>query len=511
MKRFKLMVIFAMFMVNFAHSQQKVIVKVVDKCAIINNNTEFYDRLFFNCEELNNLFMRYELPNLRQAYFNANKFTQSYERDELLKFYEFDLTDLNKSIIDSLSNDVYKSLVFSLEISDVAVPTYTPNDFTNSNPNFNQSSHLELINAKLAWDISKGDNFDKIAILECCNSFDINHPDLISNISFTDIPNDALKLGDDHGTTVAGAASAATDNGIGISSIGFNSKLMLYSGINKNWYDLMLKAANDGARIISCSWRLCNYVQSQQDVINFLTKQNVLVVASAGNPSNKCATPPNHYSYPASYDNVLSVSSVGHIFDYGVIDPIFGPNNWKDVHEEIPGNPQTAHVSNDRVDIVAPGYNIYSTSNNNSYSGNWGTSYSAPIISGTLALLLAVNPTLNPTDLTNIIKSTAKDIYSIPENMKYIGKLGAGRVDAFEAVKKALKHPGGANFRKVESNECLKRLVSYYGFQQNFNAGVVNYSWQVEGSGFEILSNTNDQTIRLRIDPTASFTLKLTI
>ena len=71
------------------------------------------------------------------------------------------------------------------------------------------------------------------------------------------------------------------------------------------------------------------------------------------------------------------------------------------------------------------------------YSIENGSSFAAAIVSGVCALMYSVNPALTPLEVEDIIKSTAADIYSIPENTEYKGLLGAGRIDAYKAVKKA--------------------------------------------------------------------------
>lgn len=46
----------------------------------------------------------------------------------------------------------------------------------------------------------------------------------------------------------------------------------------------------------------------------------------------------------------------------------------------------------------------------------------------------SVNPQLTPDELENVLKSTCDDIYSVPGNENYAGKLGAGRINAHEAI-----------------------------------------------------------------------------
>ncbi|MBK9354223.1 MAG: S8 family serine peptidase [Bacteroidetes bacterium] len=75
----------------------------------------------------------------------------------------------------------------------------------------------------------------------------------------------------------------------------------------------------------------------------------------------------------------------------------------------------------------------------NLYKEENGTSFASPMVAGVAGLMLSVNPCLKPHEIESILKSTASNIYSIPENVQYAGQLGAGRVDAFEAVKRLIK------------------------------------------------------------------------
>ena len=73
-------------------------------------------------------------------------------------------------------------------------------------------------------------------------------------------------------------------------------------------------------------------------------------------------------------------------------------------------------------DITAPGMGI---------GGESGTSFAAPHVTGTIALMLNANPDLSVDEVESILKKTAKPLGFPHPNNKY----GWGRVDALEAVK----------------------------------------------------------------------------
>ena len=131
-----------------------------------------------------------------------------------------------------------------------------------------------------------------------------NHPDLIDEIIYNNPTNNMGPQG--HGTAVAITAAGATNNGVGISSIGYDTKLALYQ-MN---FDEVLAASYAGARVINMSWTSsCDFQQYAQDVINEVYNNGTFLVASAGNGTS--CNGPLSFVYPASYDHVFSVTSVG--------------------------------------------------------------------------------------------------------------------------------------------------------------------------------------------------------
>ncbi|NIR92483.1 MAG: S8 family serine peptidase, partial [Gammaproteobacteria bacterium] len=118
-----------------------------------------------------------------------------------------------------------------------------------------------------------------------------------------------------HGTHVAGCASAATNNGVGIAAVGFNAKIMPVKVSFDDDFDcpspgvyadaaVYLYAAKSGADIINCSYGGGNYSGVIQSAINVAhDTYGCVIVAAAGN-SNSSST-----HYPSGYQNVVSVAS----------------------------------------------------------------------------------------------------------------------------------------------------------------------------------------------------------
>lgn len=327
-------------------------------------------------------------------------------------------------IINELNNyQNYFPLVIETYVPQVL---YTPNDYNYPAGSSNPHKNLDLINIKDAWDYTHGDSNIKIGISD--TPIRQTHEDLVgkvtSLVSYT--------YSDSHGTAVASHAAANTDNGLGIPGTGFNSKVLYnYTGV-----DRLLELSQNGARIVNASWlSTCSYNSIEQAVIDEIHKNGTVIIAAAGN-GGTCGGPFN-YVYPASYNHVIAISSVGYE-DVGYMYNNL-PVGWRDRVEQVIGDPSTTHQTNDLVDLSVAGFNVLGATadNDSSYGGAWGTSLSAPQVSGIVALLFSVNNCLNTDEIESILKLTSFNTESIPENLPFVGKIGAGRIEAGKATKMA--------------------------------------------------------------------------
>jgi len=354
--------------------------------------------------------------------------------------------------VEAFINQLYATGFFELVEPDyIDQLHYATND-----PEKAKQYYLGKIRAIDAWDLTKGSEEIIIGIVD--SGGDMDHPDLQSKIyidpaepidgidndndgfidnnsgwDFMGIDtlnvNDPDFLGDNdasnpngglgsHGSNVAGCAAAATDNGIGISGVGFKTKILFTKhaadnqGADKRGiyrgYTGILYMATHGAKIINCSWGGTFRSQINQDVITHVTLDlGCLVVASAGNENTAAS------SYPASYDHVLSVAA----------------SNSTDVRASFSNFGKT-------VDIIAPGVGIYTTAFNNTYESVDGTSFSSPITAGAAALVLAKNPTFTATQVGEQLRVTADETVYTKNTAFYARKLGKGRLDVLKALTK---------------------------------------------------------------------------
>ncbi len=373
-------------------------------------------------------------PSFNKAIDNLNiqsieKALPSSRSIKLQQVYEIECECDEVDLYTTLTNNVQD--LSGIEYAPKYQTLDIPNDYTSI---ISPSAYaLDLINAPAAWDITHGDPSIHVAISD--QNFYSNHPDLIDEIIYYDASN---TFSQGHGTAVAICAAGATNNGVGISSIGYDTKLALYQ-MN---FDEVLAASYAGARVINMSWlSSCDFQQYVQDVINEVYNNGTFLVAAAGNGTS--CNGPTSFVYPASYNHVFSVTSVG-------------PNNN---HEKIIGNINSTHQHNSEVDLSAPGYNVLISA-----APGWnlffsGSSFAAPYVTGTVGLMLAVNPNLTNDDIEEILKSSS--FYVDDVNPSYAGLIGAGRLDAHSAVAMAL----GSNCNLVV--DAGNDQTSYFGYQPN--------------------------------------------
>lgn len=186
-----------------------------------------------------------------------------------------------------------------------------------------------------------------------------------------------------HGTLVAGCASAVTNNDRGVAGAGYHTRLILTKcapdssgSMLYDVYDAMRYAVDRGARILNLSWGASESelapgeLPLMEEAIAYARSNNVLVVASAGNDGLFLGRNP---FYPADLPGVMSV----------------GASN---------SNNNAAGFSNygAGVTLFAAGQAVLSTSSGDSYQPANGTSFSAPIVSGAAALVMALHPDWTP-------------------------------------------------------------------------------------------------------------------
>jgi len=138
-------------------------------------------------------------------------------------------------------------------------------------------------------------------------------------------------------------------------------------------------------------------------------------VAAAGNGST-CGNP-DALVYPAAYNQVFAVTSVGN----------------QDNIEKVIGNPSTRHQTNLSVDLCAPGHNVPLTPAPGRYTYSSGSSFASPYVTGTVALMLSLKEDLTNSEIDSILRVSATNIDQL--NPNYVGRIGSGRLNSGEALR----------------------------------------------------------------------------
>lgn len=342
----------------------------------------------------------------------------------------------NKGLFETINSFNKRSDVIFAENSEIGVndALYVPNDtsFSKLWGLYNRGQTLDGItgtndadiDATLAWNDERGDKNVIIAVID--TGVDYNHQDLKNNIlsrgnedwNFASGSSSDPMDTDIHGTHVAGT-TAAVDNQIGVIGVAPKCSIMpirinLTSGMNANRADAINYVAAQARSkrynryVINCSWRMSGHHSGVYLAIrNAVLNSNVVVVFAAGNANRNINTTPQ---YPAVYSEVISVAAT----------------DQKD---------KKASFSNygQKVDVSAPGVNIYSTTPNGSYTYLDGTSMASPHVAGLAALIWSKNSSLSNTKVRELIETTTDNIDA--KNSSFIGKLGTGRINAYKALR----------------------------------------------------------------------------
>ncbi len=225
-----------------------------------------------------------------------------------------------------------------------------------------------------------------------------------------------------HGTRVAGLIAAASNNGLGMAGVAWNSKILPMRVLGKcGGYDSDIIAAMrwaaglsvpglptnpNAARVLNLSLGgsgSCAATSSTgvlyRETMSELTAMNVVVVAAAGNSAGLAV------GVPGNCPNVISVTGLRHVGSKVGFSSI-GP----EVTLSAPGG--------NCVNLSGPClYPIVSTGNSGTqgprlsedyYISGVGTSFSTPLVAGTVALMLAQQPSLTPAQVRSALVSTAR-------------------------------------------------------------------------------------------------------
>ena len=303
---------------------------------------------------------------------------------------------------------------------------------------------LDRMRVRQAWSRSTGGG-NLIAVLD--TGVQAGHPDLAGRVvRGRDFVNDDENAADDngHGTWVAGIIAASANDGYGIAGISWSDKILPVKIMNRegtgSTSDLIAAirwSADKGADVINMSVGGFPYSQIMQDAVNYAFAKGAVLVGAAGNNRRE------ERFYPASFDNVISVSATQ-------VDDQF--SNWSSYGPD--------------VDVSAPGSSVLTTNcfkctyaDHDSWGAHTyisGTSFATPNVSGVLALIRARFPGLTSQQVVNRLFNTVDDLGYRGWDNRY----GRGRVNAQRALGADVAYPSLAGADSMEGNNHLSSAFS---------------------------------------------------
>jgi subtilisin family serine protease len=201
-----------------------------------------------------------------------------------------------------------------------------------------------------------------------------------------------------HGTMTAGIVHLVAPNASLMPLKAFHPD---GTGFSSDVLRAIYYAVDHKAKVISMSFEFKSPSVELVEALTYATGQNVICVASAGNDGSMAIV------YPSGLPNVVDVASSSN-------------NNTPSAFSNY-GTPP--------VWISAPGEAVMSTYPYGTYAVGWGTSFSAPFVSGTVALMASLSPAatrlLNQGTAANAISHAQQ----IPES-----QYGFGVLDTYQAV-----------------------------------------------------------------------------
>lgn len=287
-------------------------------------------------------------------------------------------------------------------------PLRTPND-----PRYSQQWHHPVVKSPQAWDLVTGSAAVTVAVVD--TGIDTAHPDLAANRvpGYNSVDRKAEVDGgqvndiNGHGTHVAGDAAAIGNNGVGVSGMGWNFRIMMVRTSNSPGGGASIADITGGAR-----WAADNGAKSVSASYGGVDS------ATVGTTGTYIKTKGALFLYAAGNDN-RDLSGFSHADTI-----VVGASDQGDRKAGFSAFGRGVHV-------FAPGVSILSTTRGGGYGESSGTSMATPVANGVVALIYAANPGLTADQVQEALESTC-------DNIGPSAIFGKGRINAFKAVQRAL-------------------------------------------------------------------------
>ena len=342
----------------------------------------------------------------------------------------------------------------------IVPPTATPNDTY-----YSLQWHHTTINSPIAWDNVVGpDDLSTVKVCVLDTGVDTDHPDLAGNLLLPGY-NAYLKVDGNvediygHGTGTSGVIGAVGNNGVGVAGMSWDINIIpvqINEGETSSSAYISDMAvgiswcADQGAKVANLSYGGAQY-STISEAAQYLRDSGGLLFMSAGNDGTN-----NPVALYPDYTSFVVVGATNESDDKSDFSE-YGPF----------------------VDIVAPGEDIATTYLDGQYVWYTGTSFSSPMTAGLAALVYSVNPNFTPTEVEDLIFSTAVDLGDAGDDDLY----GHGRIDAGAAVLAAMDYAltpnelPDANATATPQSGIAPLTVAFDGTASTDDGMIVSYTW----------------------------------
>ena len=193
--------------------------------------------------------------------------------------------------------------------------------------------------------------------------------------------------------------------------------------------ELFNKAQEFGADIINCSWGTYNVSQSvKEKIVDLATNgrngKGIIIVFAVGNDNR------NMGNDESAIPEVIAVGSTNKdnlrtwYSNYGKNLDVMAPGGYE------MGITTLDPMGNNGIASIIDNYLLYNDSNS-----FIGTSASAPIVSGIIALMLEKNPNLTRIDIENILKNNSDKIGNLQYENDRNNYYGYGKINLTKIMK----------------------------------------------------------------------------
>ncbi len=292
----------------------------------------------------------------------------------------------------------------------------------------------------------------KVAVID--SGIDSNHPSLSKtnvklNKSFYADTLGEISADNSHGTAIASVIAGQGDVVTGIAPA---AEILSYrvtdrEGISDSFTvaSAILHAIEDGADVINISLGGEEGSEVLRRAVSYALEQGIPVVASVGNDGIGLV------NYPAAYDGVIGVTSVG-----------------------VSG--AVANFSNfgDGVDFGAPGVGVLTASDSQDMANFSGTSISAAMVTGAIAMQLGIDPGLSPAEIEKLLVKFSNES----------GKPGRDKVSGHGVLSLA-------RLENQNNPDYTDAAISgfYFDLPKGSSAGTIPFDVVIQNQGNTYLNN----------------------